>query len=60
MCIRDRATETQTADLYFDGLPEGTTQVELRFEGNSGYIQKGTLAAFTINLTNGTVVPSEG
>ena len=55
-----QATETQTADLYFDGLPEGTTQVELRFEGNSGYIQKGTLAAFTINLTNGTVVPSEG
>ena len=55
-----KATQAQTADLYFDGLPEGITQVELRFEGNSGYIQKGTLAAFTINLTNGTVVPSEG
>ena len=60
-----QATETQTADLYFDGLPQGVTQAELQFRQTEPHAYNETpeetvLAAFTINLTNGTVVPSQG
>lgn len=60
-----QATETQTADLYFDGLPQGVTQAELQFRQTEPRAYNETpeetvLAAFTINLTNGTVVPSQG
>lgn len=59
-----QATETQTADLYFDGLPQGVTQAELQFRQTEPRAYNETpvetvLAAFTINLTNGTVVPSQ-
>ena len=59
-----QATETQTADLYFDGLPQGVTQAELQFRQTEPHAYNETpvetvLAAFTINLTNGTVVPSQ-
>lgn len=58
-----QATETQTAALYFDGLPQGVTQAELQFRQTEPHAYNETpeetvLAAFTINLTNGTVVPS--
>ena len=56
---------TETADLYFDGLPQGVTQAELQFRQTEPHAYNETpvetvLAAFTINLTNGTVVPSQG
>ena len=59
-----QATETQTADLYFDGLPQGVTQAELQFRQTEPHAYNETpvetvLAAFTIILTNGTVVPSQ-
>lgn len=60
-----QATETQRADLYFDGLPEGISQVELQFRQTEPHAYNETpevtvLAAFTIHLKNGTVVPSGG
>lgn len=51
-----RATQTQTADLYFDGLPSGTTQAVLRFYG--GYNDEKVLAEFTIDIEAQTVTPS--
>ena len=59
-----KAGETQTADLYFDGLPEGITQVELRFyESTPNPYQDASqipiLAAFAIDLEHHTVTPVE-
>ena len=59
-----RAAKTQSCDLYFDGLPQGVTQAELQFRQTEPHAYNETpvetvLAAFTINLTNGTVVPSQ-
>ena len=51
-----RAQETQTADLYFDGLPAGVTQAVLRFYGDSN--QETVLAEFTIHVESQTVTPS--
>lgn len=58
-----QATEAQTAGLYFDGLPQGVTQAELQFRQTAPHAYNETpevtvLAAFTIHLENGTVVPS--
>ena len=59
-----KASETQTADLYFDGLPEGIAQVELRFYASSPNPYQddagiSVLAAFTIDLEKQTVSPVE-
>lgn len=51
-----QAQETQTADLYFDGLPAGADQAVLRFYG--GYNQETVLAEFTIHVESQTVTPS--
>lgn len=52
-----QSKEPQTADLYFDGLPAGTTQAVLRFY-DTGTQQEEVLAEFTIDLEAQTVTPS--
>lgn len=52
-----QSKETQTADLYFDGLPAGTTQAVLRFY-DTGTQQEEVLAEFTIDIEAQTVTPS--
>lgn len=48
-----RAREAQTACLYYDGVPEGTEKLILRFV--AGDIYTDVLAEFTIDLLNQTV-----
>ncbi len=50
--------ETQTADLYFDGVPAGTKQVLLRFCNDNRYLEQKKLAEFTIDLEKKTVTPA--
>ena len=48
-----RAAKTQSCDLYFDGLPAGTSQVELEFFWQEvGTQQEEVLASFTLDLAN--------
>ena len=48
-----RAAKTQPCDLYFDGLPAGTSQVELEFFWQEvGTQQEEVLASFTLDLAN--------
>ena len=49
--------ETQQADIYFDGLPQGTTQVQLVFYQSGQGQESPALAEFTIDLTAQTVTP---
>ncbi len=50
--------ETQTGDLYFDGIPAGETKVVLRFCADNSYKEAGKLAEFTIDLEKKTVTPA--
>lgn len=50
--------QTQTADLYFDGVPAGETKVVLRFCADNSYKEAGKLAEFTIDLEKKTVTPA--
>lgn len=52
-----RSRETQTVELVFDGVPKGTEKVILKFIEGGG--SDASLAAFTINLTAGTVTAGE-
>lgn len=48
-----RAAKTQSCDLSFDGLPAGTSQVELEFFWQEvGTQQEEVLASFTLDLAN--------
>ena len=49
--------ETQQADIYFDGLPSGTTQVTLVFYQSGQGQESAALAKFEIDLTAQTVTP---
>lgn len=51
------AQEEQTADIYFDGIPAGTEKAIFRFYKDD-YSMDEVLAEFTIDLVNGTAVPS--
>lgn len=53
-----QSKETQTADLYFDGVPAGTKQVILRFCNDNRYMEQKKLAEFTIDLEKKTVTPA--
>ncbi len=50
--------ETQTADLYFDGVPAGETKVVLRFCADNSFKEADKLAEFTIDLEKKTVTPA--
>ena len=48
-----QAAKAQSCDLYFDGLPAGTSQVELEFFWQEvGTQQEEVLASFTLDLAN--------
>ncbi|MGI6256208.1 MAG: hypothetical protein ACOYJZ_11390 [Acutalibacter sp.] len=49
--------ETQQADIYFDGLPQGTTQVTLVFYQSGQGQESPALAEFSIDLAAQTVTP---
>lgn len=52
-----KSRESQTVELIFDGVPKGTEKVILKFIEGGG--SDASLAAFTIDLTAGTVTAGE-